>query len=286
MKPILDIKGLCKTFADGTVALDEVDLAIRRGEIFALLGPNGAGNTTLIGAVCGLVRPTGGTIYAFGKDMSRHWRELRRRVGLLPREGAADDIVWCAVEPCYVFHVANAYDREDGAVVVDVCAYETMFDGGMKGPNGRNLGLERWTIDPVAKTVERLTLEATPQEFPRPDERFFGRPYRYAWSVALPDAEVAQFMGASCLIAHYLVAGTRTVRDFGPGRLPGEFVFVPRSDDAREGDGWLMGLVIDIAADTTDLVILDAQDITAPAVATVHLPRRIPPGFHGNWIAA
>ena len=76
------------------------------------------------------------------------------------------------------------------------------------------------------------------------------------------------------------------MRDFGPGRLPGEFVFVPREQDAPEGDGWLMGLVIDSSADTTDLVILDAQDFTGPAVATVHLPHRIPPGFHGNWIAA
>ena len=76
------------------------------------------------------------------------------------------------------------------------------------------------------------------------------------------------------------------MRDFGKGKLPGEFVFVPRGDDAPEGDGWLMGLVIDSLADTTALVILDARDITAPAVATVHLPHRIPPGFHGNWIPA
>ena len=208
------------------------------------------------------------------------------RVGLLPRGGGADEIVWCEVDPAYVFHPANAYDRDDGSVVVDVCAYETMFDGGMKGPNGKNLGLERWTIDPVARKVVRTTIDATPQEFPRPDERFFGRAYRHAWAVALPEADVAQFIGASCLLAHDLVAGTRTVRDFGPGRLPGEFVFVPRSAGAPEGDGWLMGLVIDTGTDTTDLVILDARDITAPAVATVHLPHRIPPGFHGNWIAA
>ncbi|MDP3676946.1 MAG: carotenoid oxygenase family protein [Novosphingobium sp.] len=213
-------------------------------------------------------------------------REHCARVGLLPREGSADDIVWCDVDPCYVFHVSNAFDREDGAVVVDVCAYETMFDGGMKGPNGKNLGLERWTIDPAAGTVERRTIDATPQEFPRPDERLFGLPYRHAWSVALPESEVAGFMGASCLIAHDLVAGTRTVRDFGKGRLPGEFVFVPRAEDAPESEGWLMGLVIDGTTETTELVILDAQDFSGPAVATVHLPHRIPPGFHGNWIPA
>ncbi len=60
------------------------------GEIFALLGPNGAGKTTLIGAVCGLLRPSGGTIEAFGLDVQRHWREVRRRIGLVPQELAFD----------------------------------------------------------------------------------------------------------------------------------------------------------------------------------------------------
>ncbi|MFS0849455.1 ABC transporter ATP-binding protein [Novosphingobium panipatense] len=90
MQPILEIRGLQKTYANGFTALKGVDLTIRKGEIFALLGPNGAGKTTLIGAVCGLVRPTGGSIAAFGEDMRRHWRRLRARVGLVPQELATD----------------------------------------------------------------------------------------------------------------------------------------------------------------------------------------------------
>jgi len=88
--PILDIRGLAKTYKGGTTALAGVDLTIRKGEIFALLGPNGAGKTTLIGAVCGLVRPSGGTIHAFGQDVSRHWRDVRRRIGLVPQELSFD----------------------------------------------------------------------------------------------------------------------------------------------------------------------------------------------------
>ncbi len=88
--PILDIRNLSKTYKGGTVALEGVDLQIRKGEIFALLGPNGAGKTTLIGAVCGLLRPSGGTIQAFGLDVHRHWREVRRRIGLVPQELAFD----------------------------------------------------------------------------------------------------------------------------------------------------------------------------------------------------
>lgn len=98
-EPILSIRGLTKTYKNGPRALDNVDLDIRKGEIFALLGPNGAGKTTLIGAVCGLVRPTGGTITAFGHDLARDWRSARARIGLVPQELATDmfETVWRAI---------------------------------------------------------------------------------------------------------------------------------------------------------------------------------------------
>lgn len=88
--PILDIRELSKTYSGGVKALAGVDLQIRKGEIFALLGPNGAGKTTLIGAVCGLVNPTGGSIRVFGEDLFRNWRRLRRRIGLVPQELSLD----------------------------------------------------------------------------------------------------------------------------------------------------------------------------------------------------
>lgn len=87
---ILDIRGLSKTYKGGLKALDNVDLQIRKGEIFALLGPNGAGKTTLIGAICGLVRPSSGSIHAFGLDLAKSWRQSRARIGLVPQELATD----------------------------------------------------------------------------------------------------------------------------------------------------------------------------------------------------
>ena len=209
--------------------------------------------------------------------------EHRARVGLLPRDGAGGDIVWCPVDPCYVFHVANAFERADGKVVVDLDVYETMFDGEGDGPGGQSRGFERWVIDPAAQNVDRHRLDPAPQEFPRPDERFFGQDYRYAWAIGLPTSDPA-FLGQQPLYRHDLVAGARSAHHFGAGRVPGEFVFVPRSDDAAEGEGWMMGYVIDTAADTTDLVILNAQDMAAEPVARVHIPHRVPPGFHGNWL--
>ena len=82
---------------------------------------------------------------------------------------------------------------------------------------------------------------------------------------------------------HDLTAGTTTVHYYGPGRVTLEPLFVPRSDTAGEDDGWVMSYVYDAATDRSDVVILDAQDFAADPVATVHLPVRVPFGFHGSW---
>ncbi|HEY2807463.1 MAG TPA: ABC transporter ATP-binding protein [Steroidobacteraceae bacterium] len=83
---ILSITGLTKTYQSGLVALKRIDLTIRRGEIFALLGPNGAGKTTLISIICGIVRPSTGTVVADGHDIVRDYRAARTKIGLVPQE--------------------------------------------------------------------------------------------------------------------------------------------------------------------------------------------------------
>jgi ABC-2 type transport system ATP-binding protein len=87
---IIRVERLSKTYASGLQALKNVDLTIRRGEIFALLGPNGAGKTTLIGVICGLVNATGGTVIADGHDIVRDARAARSKIGLVPQELATD----------------------------------------------------------------------------------------------------------------------------------------------------------------------------------------------------
>ncbi len=209
----------------------------------------------------------------------------KARVGLMPRDGTAADINWCDVTPCYVFHPSNAFDTADGKVIVDVAVHDSMFADSTKGPDSQSIQLERWTIDPESGTVDRHVIDSAPQEFPRPDERRFGQPYRYCYAMALPEQGFGQHF-ATRLYKHDLESGTRHVHDFGPGRTPGEFVFVPRSATSAEDDGWLMGFVIDTQHDTTDLVVLNAQDFAGAPVASVHIPHRIPPGFHGNWVPA
>jgi carotenoid cleavage dioxygenase len=208
------------------------------------------------------------------------------RVGLLPRAGKAADIVWVPVDPCYVFHPANAFETDDGKVIVDVVAHETMFAESRRGPDSPASRLERWTIDPAVGKTTRTVLLDHDQEFPRYDERRTAAPYRYIYSVALPRAGAVEMAIADTRLFRYdIESGETLTRDFGADCHPGEFVFVPRSDNGAEDDGWLIGLVIDKAADTTALHILNADDFGGAPQAIIHLPHRIPPGFHGNWVA-
>src|SRR5919112_4362567 len=90
MDPIIQVSGLSKTYATGFQALKGVDLAIRRGEIFALLGPNGAGKTTLISIICGIVNPSEGAVSVDGHDIITDYRAARALIGLVPQELTTD----------------------------------------------------------------------------------------------------------------------------------------------------------------------------------------------------
>ena len=99
MPAIISIAKLSKIFPSGFQALKDIDLEIRRGEIFALLGPNGAGKTTLIGVVCGIVNPTLGTVTVAGHDIIGDYRAARSMIGLVPQELTTDafETVWGTV---------------------------------------------------------------------------------------------------------------------------------------------------------------------------------------------
>jgi ABC-2 type transport system ATP-binding protein len=140
MPPIIAVRHLSKNYASGYVALRDVTLDIRRGEIFALLGPNGAGKTTLISILCGIVTPSAGEAQAGGHDIVRDYRAARTLIGLVPQELTTDafDSVWGTVSfsrglfgrspnPAYVEKVLrdlSLWDRKDSKIMT--------LSGGMK----------------------------------------------------------------------------------------------------------------------------------------------------------
>jgi carotenoid cleavage dioxygenase len=203
------------------------------------------------------------------------------RVGLLPREGDAADIVWVEVPECYSFHPLNAYDAADGTVVIDLCVYDRMFDVGRNGPFDDNLArLERWTIDPATAHVGIDVVDASPQEFPRARGSLTAKPHRYGYTAGI-DLAANEWP----TYKHDLHTGQRATFGHGPGRTAGEPVFVAREGSQAEDDGWLLTFVHDAAAGTAEFVVIDAQDFDRGYVARVPLPQRVPYGFHGNWVS-
>jgi carotenoid cleavage dioxygenase-like enzyme len=164
-------------------------------------------------------------------------------------------------------------------VVIDLVRHPRMFATLLTGPYEGLPSLERWTIDLDAGKVTTDVLDDRGQEFPRIDERLTGRPHRYGYT-----ASFGQGVEHGPALKHDLAAGTREEHDYGQGRVTLEPVFVPRSASAAEDDGWVMSYVYDATTDRSDVVILDAGDFAGEPVATVHLPVRVPFGFHGSWL--
>jgi ABC-2 type transport system ATP-binding protein len=137
---VISVAGLSKTYASGFEALKNIDLTIRRGEIFALLGPNGAGKTTLISIICGIVNPTIGSVTVDGHDIRHEYRAARSRIGLVPQELTTDafESVWKTVSfsrglfgkppnPAHIERVLkelSLFDKKDNKILT--------LSGGMK----------------------------------------------------------------------------------------------------------------------------------------------------------
>jgi carotenoid cleavage oxygenase len=200
----------------------------------------------------------------------------------MARSGGSDDVRWVSIDPAYVFHVLNAYDAGD-AVVMDVLRYDRAFDTAPGGPLASGLPvLARWTVDPAANRVTEHRLDDVPVEFPRIDDAVAGRPHRFGYCTRLGEhPEAPTFEG---LVKYDLVRDESTRFDPGEYRSPGEPVFVRAADGRGEDEGWVLSVVFDAARGASDLVILDATSFAGPPVATVHLPARVPFGFHGSWV--
>lgn len=214
----------------------------------------------------------------------RWFDDYDARVGLLPRSAATEaEIVWCSIDPCYAFHPLNSYDLDDGRVVIDICRYDKLFDNDRNGPFRDSLPqLERWTVDPKARKVTRDVIDERFQEFPRVAGSVLNQKHRFGYTTAVGNSLNQWAFGDT--IKHDLDAGTSQVHEHGAGRGAGEPVFVGRSSGTTEDEGWILTTVYDATTDRSDIVILDAADISGAEVARIELPARIPHGFHGNWV--
>lgn len=221
---------------------------------------------------------------AAGRRLPYSWDDgYGARLGILPREGDDSDVRWIDVEPCYVFHAMNAFERPDGRIVLDVVRHERAFDRDPMRPGETPPTLWRWTVDLEAEHVDEVQLDDHVQEYPTVDERFKGSECRYGIATAMSAAGGPY--GGRALLRHDFAEGTTQVHDFGRGREAGDAVFVPRSAYAPEGDGWVMVYVYDTRSASCEFVLLDTSDFTGEPAAVVRLPAPGPRGFHSGWLA-
>ena len=214
-----------------------------------------------------------------GVNLPYFWeRSYEARIGLLPRFGNVDDVKWFSIDPCYIFHPMNAYDDGD-FVILDAIRHEKMFDRERRGPNEGPPTLDRWRIDTVTGFVKHERIDDRPQEFPRINESCISLRNRYGYS-----AGIEENFSQETLIKIDLETKESEVRTDSNIYGYGEPIFISRNHSKSEDDGWVMALRLNLQSQKSELAIFDAVGFTQDPVAVVHLPVRVPNGFHGNWI--
>ncbi|MFB7216153.1 carotenoid oxygenase family protein [Streptomyces sp. NPDC056255] len=161
------------------------------------------------------------------------------------------------------------------------------------GPLPYELDGELNTLRPYDGRVRSTRVDDLPQEFPRVNESLVSRRHRFAYTASAAemwhayetvDGVPPDDKFTNCLVKHDMLRGSRQVHRFPNGAAAGEPVFVPRRGARDEDDGYLLSYVHDPHRGASDLVILSAQDFNARPLARVHLPGRVPLGFHGSWV--
>ncbi|RAK60439.1 carotenoid oxygenase [Phenylobacterium hankyongense] len=208
-------------------------------------------------------------------------------VGVMRRDADVSTIRWFNTGACYVFHPMNAWEA-DGKLYADVMRYDQapLFPKADGSPGEKSAArLVRWTFDlsGASDAIREEPIDDLDGEFPRLDERFATRAYRHGWYAADPTNGKTIKQSA---IAHLdFATGRRQVYELTGGDLTSEPVFTPRTADAPEGDGWVTAVVWRAGENRSDLLVFEAQDVAKGPVAVAQLPRRVPFGFHGNWVS-
>lgn len=220
-----------------------------------------------------------------GEPLMMFERDRSSRFGIVPRHGDNSNIRWFESPACYVFHTLNAYEEGDEVVLIACRMSSTTvlnFDDSQPDPNANIPRLHRWRFNLSTGTVREEMLDDVASEFPRVNENRLGRQNRYGYANKAANSPVPLFEG---IIKYDFSNGKSQIHEFGQGCYSGETVFAPRPGATAEDDGWLMTFVHDENSNTSELVVVNAQDVMAKPIARVIIPQRVPYGFHGAWFA-
>ena len=201
------------------------------------------------------------------------------RLGVMPRNGKSDDVKWIEIDPCYIYHTMNAYEYMDEIVFFapKLVGYTSV---GMANPPIPKLN--QWVINLKSGTVKETQIDDLGVDFPQVPPSHVGQPVRYGYTAEFETSGVPWILGYH---KYDLVSGERKGHILENGRTGSEASFIPTENATSEDDGYLMSFVHDPEDNKSELVILNAKNIEDEPLCRIHLPVRVPAGFHGSWIA-
>jgi len=212
--------------------------------------------------------------------------EFGARLGVMPREGSNSDVKWFDIDPCYVFHPLNSYE-EGNKIILYVCRQQEAMVGGFQDIYGGETTVARlwkWTIDLDLGSVKEEQIDDAPCDFPRIDDRRIGFKNDYGYFTTL-ETKVDSLTIGRHLLKYDLANSKRLTHDLGDNVTGGEVLFVPRSANSSEDDGWAISLAYEAETDRSKLLVIDSQDFESDPVAEIYAPQRVPNGAHGSWIS-
>ena len=208
------------------------------------------------------------------------------RIGVVPRFGKDSDVRWFDVETGAVIHTANAWEEGDN-IVLQASRSKTSDIAGA-GLAAENLHdtqgqLYEWRINLKSGVVQERLISAVRCDFTRINDIYAGHKNRYVYGAVFNPERPFSFVG---VVKFDNKTQTTVTFNYGENRFGGEAVFAPKVGAKEEDEGYLVCFVQDEATDQSECLILDAQNIANGPVATIHVPYRVPYGFHGEWVGA
>ena len=216
-----------------------------------------------------------------GKTVPYCWNDQHQaRIGILGKYQSAEMIEWIEIDPCYVFHAANAYQDDAGQIIMDVLVHDTEFEHSQQAAyEHQHAKLERWIVNSQRKNLQRIILDARIQEFPKIDMRFTGFAYRYLYTLSFPETGLFNF-----LIIHDLVLNQSVTHNFGEKWAIGEVSFIAEYEQSPEGHGYLMMYLHHLEGEASKVVMIKVNGLEIQEQAEIDLGVRVPLGFHCNWV--
>jgi len=231
-----------------------------------------------------LMMKIGRAIPVFKKDMPS-------RFGVIPRFGGPEDVKWFEANPCYIYHTINAWEEGD-EIVMDCCVNDDPTPQ-KELPKGASAVeklneylrlkayMHRYRFNLKTGETKEYRLDDLVTEFPLMNSQYLGRQSRYAYNQRF---DLSQTLRFDAIVKYDTEADTTQTYAYGKNKFGSESPFIPRENAQSEDDGYVISFVTDAVEGTSEVVILDAQNMNQEPLARIELPQRVPLGFHGCWV--